>query len=76
MYEDNEACIKIALQEACKHKTKHIEKKVHYFETKLRRHTSISFTLADVFIKRLGRESFLRHQDVLLLRISTTVLLP
>ncbi len=30
LFEDNQACITIALQEASKHKTKHIDNKIHY----------------------------------------------
>ncbi len=30
LYEDNEICIKIALQESSKQKTKHIDNKIHY----------------------------------------------
>jgi hypothetical protein len=72
LYEDNEACIKIALQESSKHKTKHVENKIHYIRDLIQKKIvdiikiNTQIQLADMFTKALGREVFLRHRDVLL----------
>ncbi len=72
LYEDNEACIKIALQESSKHKTKHVENKIHYIRYLIQKKIvdiikiNTQIQLADMFTKALGREVFLRHRDVLL----------
>jgi hypothetical protein len=72
LYEDNQACIKIALQDASLHKTKHIDNKVHYIRDLIRKgyvdiiyiHTSLQ--VADIFTKALGNEPFMKHRIVLL----------
>jgi hypothetical protein len=72
LYEDNQACIKIALQDASLHKTKHIDNKAHYIRDLIRKgyvdiiyiHTSLQ--VADIFTKALGIEPFLKHRIVLL----------
>jgi len=53
LYEDNEACIKISLQEACKHKTKHIENKVHYIpELIQKKHVDILYINSQLQLNR------------------------
>jgi hypothetical protein len=72
LYEDNEACIKIALQESSKHKTKHIDNKIHYIRDLIQQgHVDIIYIhtllqVADIFTKALGNELFLKHRNVLL----------
>jgi hypothetical protein len=62
LYNDNEVCIIIALQEAIKHnKTKHIENKVHHIRDLIqKKHVDIVYIntqlqLADAFTKPLGK---------------------
>ncbi len=68
LHEDNEACIKIALQESSKHKTKHIDNKIHYIRDLIQQeHVEIIYIhtllqVADIFTKALGNE----HRNVLL----------
>ena len=72
MFEDNEACIKIAMQEASKRKTKHVEIGAHYIRDLVKRglvvmvHIPTSIQLADIFTKPLCEELFNRHVDVIL----------
>jgi hypothetical protein len=72
IYEDNQACITIALQEASKHKTKHILTKVHYIRDLVQKkivdiiYISTHLQLADIFTKALGKTLFLKHRDVIL----------
>ncbi len=74
LYEDHEACIRIALQESSKHKkTKHVENKIRYIRDLIQKKIvdiikiNTQIQLADIiFTKALGREVFLRHRDVLL----------
>ena len=72
LYENNGACIKIAIQESIKHnKTKHVENKIHYINFIQNNIVDIikintQIQLADVFTKALGKDIFLRHRDVLL----------
>jgi len=72
LFEDNQACIAIALQESCKHKTKHIDNKIHYIRDLIQRkivdmiYISTKIQLADIFTKALGKATFLKHRDVIL----------
>jgi hypothetical protein len=72
MFEDNEACISIALQESSTRKTKHVELQIHYIRDLVKRglivmiHIPTSIQLADMFTKPLNQEVFSRHIHVLL----------
>jgi hypothetical protein len=72
LFEDNQACIAIALQLASKHATKHIDNKIHYIRDLIQRkivdmiYISTKLQLADIFTKALGKVTFLRHRDVIL----------
>jgi hypothetical protein len=72
MFEDNEACISIALQESSTRKTKHVELQVHYIRDLVKRglivmiHIPTNIQLADAFTKPLNQEVFSRHLNVLL----------
>ena len=73
MFEDNQACITIALQEASKRKTKHVELSAHYYIRDLVKrglivmvHIPTSIQLADIFTKPVGEEIFNRHLKVIL----------
>jgi hypothetical protein len=72
LFEDNQACIAIALQESCKHKTKHIDNKIHYIRDLIQKkivdmiYISTKIQLADIFTKALGKATFLKHRDVIL----------
>jgi len=72
MFEDNEACIKIALQESSKRKTKHVELQVHYIRDLVKRgliiliHIPTIIQLADIFTKALMEIAFCRHRPVIL----------
>jgi hypothetical protein len=72
LFEDNKACITIALQLASKHKTKHIENKIHHIRDMIQKkmvdivYISTHLQLADIFTKALGKVTFLIHRDVIL----------
>ena len=72
MFEDNQACITIAMQEASKRKTKHVLLSAHYIRDLVKRgfvamvHIPTSIQLADIFTKPLGEEVFNRHLSVIL----------
>ena len=72
LFEDNQACIAIALQESSKHKTKHIDNKIHYIRELVQKkivdilYINTQLQLADIFTKALGKVTFLKHRDVIL----------
>jgi hypothetical protein len=72
MFEDNNACITIALQESSTRKTKHIELQVHYIRDLVQRglivmvHIPTRIQLADIFTKPLPEDAFYRHLHVIL----------
>jgi hypothetical protein len=72
MFEDNMACITMALQEASTRKTKHIELQVHYIRDLVQRglivmvHIPTRIQLADIFTKPLPEDAFYRHLHVIL----------
>ena len=72
MFEDNQACITIALQEASKRKTKHVELSAHYIRDLVKRglivmvHIPTSIQLADIFTKPVVEEIFNRRLKVIL----------
>ena len=72
MFEDNQACISIAMQESSKRKTKHVELQVHHIRDLLKSgrivmvHITTNIQLADIFTKPLNEEVFNRHLSVIL----------
>ena len=72
LFEDNQACITIALQEASKHKTKHIDNKIHYIRDLIQKkyvdiiYISTHLQLADIFTKALGKILYLKFRDNIL----------
>lgn len=72
MFEDNQACISIAMQEASTRKTKHVELQVHHIRDLLKTgrivmvHITTNIQLADIFTKPLNEEVFNRHLSVIL----------
>jgi hypothetical protein len=72
MFEDNKACIAIALQEASTRKTKHVELQIHYIRDLVKQghvamvHIPTRIQLADIFTKPLNEDSFYRHVNVIL----------
>jgi hypothetical protein len=72
MFEDNQACITIALQEASSRKTKHVELQVHHIRDLIKSklvimiHIPTKIQLADIFTKPLNEEIFNRHLSVIL----------
>jgi hypothetical protein len=72
MFEDNQACITIAIQEASSRKTKHIELQIHHIRDLIKSkrivmiHIPTSIQLADIFTKPLNEETFNRHLNVIL----------
>ena len=72
MFEDNQACITIAMQEASSRKTKHVELQVHHIRDLIKSkrivmiHIPTSIQLADIFTKPLNEETFNRHLNVIL----------
>jgi hypothetical protein len=72
MFEDNQAAIAIALQEASTRKTKHVELQVHYIRDLVKRglivmiHIPTRIQLADIFTKPLNDDAFYRHLYVIL----------
>jgi hypothetical protein len=72
MFEDNEACISIAMQESSNRKTKHVELQVHHIRDRIKSgmiamiHITTNIQLADIFTKPLNVEVFNRHLPVIL----------
>ena len=72
LFEDNQACLTIALQEASSRKTKHIELQVHHIRDLIKSklivmiHIPTRIQLADIFTKPLNEEIFNRHLSVIL----------
>jgi hypothetical protein len=72
MFEDNKACITIALQESSNRKTKHVELQVHHIRDLVKTgrinmiHITTNIQLADIFTKPLTDEVFHRHLPVIL----------
>ena len=72
MFEDNQACISIAMQESSNRKTKHIELQVHHIRDLVKSgtiamiHITTNIQLADIFTKPLNVEVFNRHLSVIL----------
>ena len=72
MFEDNQACLTIALQEASSRKTKHVELQVHHIRDLIKSkliimiHIPTRIQLADIFTKPLNEETFNRHLPVIL----------
>ena len=72
MFEDNEACISIAMQESSNRKTKHVELQVHHIRDLVKSgkiamiHITTNIQLADIFTKPLNVEVFNRHLPVIL----------
>jgi hypothetical protein len=72
MFEDNQACIAIALQEASTRKTKHVELQVHHIRDLIKTkrivmiHIPTRIQLADIFTKAVNDDTFNRHLSVIL----------
>ncbi len=72
MFEDNKACITIALQESSTRKTKHVELQVHHIRYLVKTgrinmiHITTNIQLADIFTKPLTDEVLPRHLPVIL----------
>ena len=72
MFEDNKACIAIAIQESSTRKTKHVELQVHHIRDLIKSgrinmiHITTNIQLADIFTKALTDEVFHRHLPVIL----------
>jgi hypothetical protein len=72
MFEDNQACIALALQEASSRKTKHVELQVHHIRDLIKSkrvimiHIPTRIQLADIFTKPVNEDTFNRHLPVIL----------
>jgi hypothetical protein len=62
IYENNQACITLALQEASKHKTKHILTKVHYIRDLIQKKVVDIILVYELYqYNRTNDENSLQH---------------